>query len=530
MQQFDAYFDLEIDFIPWKTMNRNEKKHQDRWQKELKKRYHATFGSRCFVSKKAYIYGVKQLTLGENCLIGADVLMRDITLIMGAYCTVNSGAYLQGEITCGNYVRIAPYVKIIAMNHGYQEVDVPICQQICTMQGILIGDDVWIGAGAIILDGVKIGSHTIIAAGAVVTEDIPDYAIVGGIPAKLIRNRLDFTQNHNRPNGLLSRLAEFGKHARAEWREILEKRIVETGNGRVYVNNSKGKTEVRPWCDAVEIAAMFGELPNLESKDALVRRLHGMQNDVIDYDVLTLGYALEVLGERLNHGYSEVESITNAALDKWLDSLNWEKEAWQAGAYVDHFATALYFNKKYFDSAVSGEMLFSWLNSHANPETGMWGSPNGTDFLQPVNGFYRLTRGTYAQFGISLPYPQRAIDTLLLHVANSDYFRADRGNACNVMDVIHPLWLCAKQTDYRLNEGKAWALFQINRILGNWQSGDGFSFELDRSVPAGLMGTEMWLSVLYLLVDYLGLGGVLGYKPMGVHRIEVAYPLEDLKE
>ncbi|MEN6595760.1 MAG: acyltransferase [Clostridiaceae bacterium] len=530
MWKDDAYFDLEIDFLPWKTMNLNEKKRQSRWQKKLKKHYDATFGFGCFISKKAHIYGVKQLTLGENCLIGADVLMRDITLSLGAHCTVNSGAYLQGEITCGNYVRIAPYVKIIAMNHGYQEVDVPICQQICSMQGIQIGDDVWIGAGVIILDGVKIGSHTIIAAGAVVTNDIPDYAIVGGIPAKLIRNRLDFSLNRNWPNNLLNRLTEFGKQARAEWREILEKRIVETVNGRVYVNQLMDKPEVRPWCDAVEIAAMFEGLPNLENKGALVGRLRGMQKNFIDYNVLTLGYALEVLGEQPTHGYSEVETLSNAALEEWLDGLNWEKEAWQAGAYVDHFATALYFNKKYFNSAVSGKTLFDWLNIHVDSETGMWGSPNGTDFLQPVNGFYRLTRGTYAQFGLPIPYPQRAIDTLLLHAANSDYFRIDRGTACNVMDVIHPLWLCAKQTDYRIYEGKAWALLQIDRILSNWQPGDGFSFELDRSVPAGLMGTEMWLSVLYLLVDYLGLGGALGYKPKGVHRIEVAYPLEDFKQ
>lgn len=119
--------------------------------------------------------------------------MRDITLQMGAHCSVNSCAYLQGEITIGNDVRIAPYVKIIAMNHGYQEIDIPICQQNCTAQGIRIGNDVWIGSGAIILDGVEVGSHTIIAAGAVVTKDVPDYCIVGGIPAKIIRNRLDFS-------------------------------------------------------------------------------------------------------------------------------------------------------------------------------------------------------------------------------------------------------------------------------------------------------------------------------------------------
>lgn len=54
---------------------------------------------------------------------------------------------------------------------------------------ITIGDDVWIGTNAIILDGVTIGNHSIIAAGAVVTKDIPEYAIVGGVPAKIIKYR-----------------------------------------------------------------------------------------------------------------------------------------------------------------------------------------------------------------------------------------------------------------------------------------------------------------------------------------------------
>lgn len=530
MRKFDEYFDSEIDYLPWKAMSRKEKKLQDRWQKELRNCYKATFGLGCFVSKKAHIYGVKQLTLGENCLIGAEALMRDITLQMGAHCSVNSCAYLQGEITIGNDVRIAPYVKIIAMNHGYQEIDIPICQQNCTAQGIRIGNDVWIGSGAIILDGVEVGSHTIIAAGAVVTKDVPDYCIVGGIPAKIIRNRLDFSQTKNRPSGLLDRLALFGECARAEWSEILEKRTVKTVNGWAYVNRPMDKPEVRSWCDAIEIAIMFNGLPNLEHKDDLVRRLQAMEKDAIDYEVLMLGYALEALGERLNHGYSEVETLTDTALKEHLDGLNWSKDAWQAGAYIDHYATALYFNKKYFNSVVSCNAMFDWLDSHVNHKTGMWGDPNGDDYLQPVNGFYRLTRGSYAQFGVPVPYPEQAIDTLLLHAANTDYFRDDRGTSCNVLDVIHPLWLCAKQTDYRKSEGKAWALWQISRILDNWQSGEGFSFELDRHVQAGLMGTEMWLSVLYLLVDYLGLGEVLGYKPKGVHRIEVAFPLADLKQ
>jgi hypothetical protein len=112
--------------------------------------------------------------------------------------------------------------------------------------------------------------------------------------------------------------------------------------------------------------------------------------------------------------------------------------------------------------------------------------------------------------------------------------RDDSGNACCVLDVIHPLWLCAKQTNYRKEEGRPWAVQQIKRILKSWQPGTGFStefntgfgtgfsFELEKRFASGLMGTEMWLSILYLLTAYLGISDILGYSPKGVHRTEPA--------
>ena len=78
-------------------------------------------------------------------------------------------------------------------------------------------------------------------------------------------------------------------------------------------------------------------------------------------------------------------------------------------------------------------------------------------------------RDVEAQFGMPLPYPEQAIDTLLAHSRDTGFFRADEGNACNVLDVIHPLWLCFRQTDYRRDEGKAWARKQLDRALNGWQ-------------------------------------------------------------
>jgi acetyltransferase-like isoleucine patch superfamily enzyme len=111
---------------------------------------------------------------------------------IGCNCTINSFAVLYGHggLEIGNGVRISAHVVIVPMNHIYKNREIPIYMQGETKKGIKIEDDVWIGAGAKILDGVKIGKGSIIGAGAVVTKDIPPYSVAVGIPAKVIKKRL----------------------------------------------------------------------------------------------------------------------------------------------------------------------------------------------------------------------------------------------------------------------------------------------------------------------------------------------------
>lgn len=81
-------------------------------------------------------------------------------------------------------------VVVITKNHAFNQTDIPMMQQgFEDERPVIIGNDVWIGDRVIILPGVHIGDGAIIAAGAVVTKDVPAYAIVGGVPAKLIRMR-----------------------------------------------------------------------------------------------------------------------------------------------------------------------------------------------------------------------------------------------------------------------------------------------------------------------------------------------------
>ena len=84
---------------------------------------------------------------------------------------------------------MGPDVVILTNSHIFTDISLPMRCQGETVAPVYIGDDVWIGTRVIILPGVRIGNGVIIGAGAVVTKDIPDYAVVGGIPAKIIRYR-----------------------------------------------------------------------------------------------------------------------------------------------------------------------------------------------------------------------------------------------------------------------------------------------------------------------------------------------------
>ncbi|MNG32136.1 Virginiamycin A acetyltransferase [compost metagenome] len=76
-----------------------------------------------------------------------------------------------------------------AENHVFSDKTKPIKEQGIYRQGITIEDDCWIGSNVTILDGVTIGTGSVVAAGAVVTKDVPPYSVVGGVPAKIIKER-----------------------------------------------------------------------------------------------------------------------------------------------------------------------------------------------------------------------------------------------------------------------------------------------------------------------------------------------------
>ena len=117
-----------------------------------------------------------ELHIGDNSGIGQD-------------------CKLIGRIVIGKDVMMGPNCIMRTYSHAHNRINIPMNQQGFEAERVMyIGDDVWIGTNVIILPGVSVGSHCIIGAGAIVTKDVPDYAIVGGNPAKIIRMR-----NEGRP-------------------------------------------------------------------------------------------------------------------------------------------------------------------------------------------------------------------------------------------------------------------------------------------------------------------------------------------
>ncbi len=111
------------------------------------------------------------IAIGRRCFVG------EFSVIRG-----------QGGVTIGDRVFLAPLVQVMAVNHVYDDPTRPLVEQGITAEGIVIENDVWIGAGAIVLDGVRIGRNSVIGAGAVVTRDVPPYSLAVGVPARVIKD------------------------------------------------------------------------------------------------------------------------------------------------------------------------------------------------------------------------------------------------------------------------------------------------------------------------------------------------------
>jgi acetyltransferase-like isoleucine patch superfamily enzyme len=130
--------------------------------------------------------------IGARCIFDHDMVIDveghleiGARTIFGHHCTVA----VKQLLTIGEDCLIAELVSIRDHDHCFERLDLPIREQGSSSASVTIGKDVWIGAKATITKGVTIGDHAVIGANAVVTKDVPSKAVVGGIPARIIRYR-----------------------------------------------------------------------------------------------------------------------------------------------------------------------------------------------------------------------------------------------------------------------------------------------------------------------------------------------------
>ena len=132
----------------------------------------------------------------NNFSIGTNSTIEDFSTVnngvgdvyIGDRTRIGLGNTLIGPVKIGNDVMFAQNVVLSGLNHGYTDINTPISDQQVETKPIVIEDEVWIGANAVVTAGVTVGKHSIVAAGCVVVKEVPPYTIVGGNPAKPLKH------------------------------------------------------------------------------------------------------------------------------------------------------------------------------------------------------------------------------------------------------------------------------------------------------------------------------------------------------
>jgi acetyltransferase-like isoleucine patch superfamily enzyme len=159
---------------------------------------HIRLGRGVYLDQNTYLHACPQgIEIGDETLVMHGAVLhvynfRDMpqsrikigrNSLIGEYSVIRG----QGGVTIGDRVYTSPFTQIIAVNHIFDDPKRPFVDQGITAEGIVIEDDVWLGASAVITDGVRVGKGSVVAAGAVVTKDVPPHTVVAGVPARVIK-------------------------------------------------------------------------------------------------------------------------------------------------------------------------------------------------------------------------------------------------------------------------------------------------------------------------------------------------------
>lgn len=174
-----------------------------------------------FWGKNVKLYSKKRIFIGEKTKIHRDVRIDALSIEgvkVGNYCVIGEKTRIEctgalnllgkgvvigdrttfgsdcffggaGGIVVGEDVVAGQFIRFHSENHNYKNKDLLIKNQGVTHEGIVIGNNCWIGAGAVFLDGAKLGDGCVVAANAVVTKKYPSNVVIGGIPARVLKKR-----------------------------------------------------------------------------------------------------------------------------------------------------------------------------------------------------------------------------------------------------------------------------------------------------------------------------------------------------
>lgn len=135
----------------------------------------------------------KGITVGNGVFLGRATILscKDGDIVLGDDVNIgfHSEIFSGSRVEVGRYGLFAAYTYLVGGGHEFEQPGIPVIRQPRTSRGIRLGENVWLGTGAKVMDGVRLGRDVVIGAGAVVTEDVPDGAIAVGIPARVVRRR-----------------------------------------------------------------------------------------------------------------------------------------------------------------------------------------------------------------------------------------------------------------------------------------------------------------------------------------------------
>ena len=131
----------------------------------------------------------RKFSLGQYSVIESFSCINNAVgdVIIGDHTRIGLHNTIIGPVTIGSHVNLAQGITVTALNHNFADTEKRIDEQGVSTTPVTIGDDIWIGANAVILPGVTIGDHSVVAAGAVVTKDVPPHSLVAGVPAQIIK-------------------------------------------------------------------------------------------------------------------------------------------------------------------------------------------------------------------------------------------------------------------------------------------------------------------------------------------------------